>query len=320
MTKHELVERLQRITVSRRGHRPALYKPLLLLTLFGRVRAKGARRVSFAEIEAPLRSLIQRYSSEDSADSVGQPWWHLPTDGLWRVMGDQGNVLRESETPRGNQRVPSIEELRKQHGEFPRAIQTLLSRDPAVAVDAIELLLGEYFRDQDASKRTELLTDISYGNSAAVAGTASNRIGRPYSNAGQLQSVARRDPFEVDPDVVDRGNQAHARTLDALADFLRSKNIQPLRPDATEPTFDLAWELNGLVYIAEVKSITAANEEKQLRLGLGQVLRYRQALEVSWTKVIPVLVPERRPAETGWTDLCNALGVKLVWPGAFGLL
>src|SRR5688572_16828487 len=139
MTKHELLERLQRITTSRRGHRPALYKPLLLLVLFGRVSAEGPRRISFAEIENPLRSLIERYGLGDSAASVGQPWWHLPTDGLWRVIGEQGNVLRESETPRGSQHVPSIAQLRKQYGEFPRAIQDLLLRDPGAAVDAIDL-------------------------------------------------------------------------------------------------------------------------------------------------------------------------------------
>lgn len=321
MTKQELLDRVKAITVSMRDHRPALYKPLLLLVLFSRVGARGVRRISFSEVEGHLRLLIRRYSPEDSAESVGQPWWHLPTDGLWRVVGQEGDILRESETSRGDLRVPSCEELRKQQGEFPPAIRELLSRDPGAALDAIDLLLAQYFGEQDPMQRTGFLNDVGYLEDGGLAGNSiRSRIGRPYVNAGRLSPVANREPFETDPDVVDRGNQAHASTLDALADFLRGKNIQPLRPEGDEPSFDLAWEHDGLAFVAEVKSLTEANEEKQLRLGLGQVLRYRQALETRGMKIVPVLVPERRPTEPGWSELCSALGVRLAWPGAFGSL
>ena len=37
-------------------------------------------------------------------------------------------------------------------------------------------------------------------------------------------------------------------------------------------SFDIAWEDEGTVFVAEVKSLTTENEEKQLRSGLGQVL------------------------------------------------
>jgi predicted restriction endonuclease len=116
MTREELLERLGRVNVSRRGHRPALYKPLLLLLLLSRTRKNGVREISFAEIESDLKSLVERYSPEDSAESVGQPWWHLPTDGLWRVYDEERAVVRELGTPRGDQRVPSLDRLRRQHG------------------------------------------------------------------------------------------------------------------------------------------------------------------------------------------------------------
>src|SRR5262245_10374345 len=115
MTRQELLGRLQRINVSRRGNRPALYKPLLLLLLLSKVQTGGIRRFEFRDIEAQLRSLIERFSPEDSPESVGQPWWHLPTDGLWAVLDDEGHLLRASGTPRGEQRVPPLDELRRQH-------------------------------------------------------------------------------------------------------------------------------------------------------------------------------------------------------------
>lgn len=142
-------------------------------------------------------------------------------------------------------------------------------------------------------------------------------IGQPYSNVGQLPLSASRDAFEVDPDKIGRGNQAHATTQDALADYLRGKGIEPLQPKPGDPEFDLAWEAEKIVFVAEVKSVTSANEEKQLRLGLGQVLRYRHLLGRGERRVVAALVAEREPKDPSWVGLCRELGVVLVWPGAF---
>jgi len=147
---------------------------------------------------------------------------------------------------------------------------------------------------------------------------AANRpIGRPYVNVGRLSRSEQREPFDVDPDKVDRGRQAHADTQDALADFLRGSGIVPRSPVNGEPEFDLAWETTEAVFVAEVKSTTAANEEKQLRLGLGQVLRYRQALSADGRRVVAVLVAETKPTDETWMTLGSQLGVVLAWPAKF---
>jgi hypothetical protein len=65
--------------------------------------------------------------------------------------------------------------------------------------------------------------------------------------------------------------------------------------------------------VAEVKSITAQNEEHQLRVGLGQVLRYRHHLSaLGHNRVVAVLVPERQPRDPSWRELCQELGVVLL--------
>jgi hypothetical protein len=85
-------------------------------------------------------------------------------------------------------------------------------------------------------------------------------------------------PFSVDPDVVDRGVRAHAATQNELAARLVLAGFSPLGPDASTPAFDIAWWQGAVFVVAEVKSLTIANEERQLRLGLGQVLRYSHKL------------------------------------------
>jgi hypothetical protein len=76
----------------------------------------------------------------------------------------------------------------------------------------------------------------------------------------------------------------------------------------------LAWETETTIFVAEVKSLTLANEERQLRLGLGQVLRYWHALSDQPKPVMAVLAVEERPSDESWLALADRLGVWLLWP------
>ncbi len=82
--------------------------------------------------------------------------------------------------------------------------------------------------------------------------------------------------------------------------------------------FDLLLEHSddegGKVVIVEAKSTIASNEEKQLRLALGQVLRYRQLLAGSGRPVVGMIAVERAPADARWSELCEQAGVLLAWP------
>jgi hypothetical protein len=138
-------------------------------------------------------------------------------------------------------------------------------------------------------------------------------IGAAYREAQVSPLPSERQPFTVDPALVERGLRGHADTQNELARVLRQAGIEPRSRLPREPNFDLAWEKEGTVFVAEVKSITDDNEEEQLRLGLGQVLRYRHSLQrLSHEYVVSVLVPERAPRDPSWGDLCQELGVVLL--------
>jgi hypothetical protein len=128
--------------------------------------------------------------------------------------------------------------------------------------------------------------------------------------------MMKPDKFAVDPALVERGVRGHANTQNRLAEQLRSLGIEPRSPRPDEPNFDIAWRANGRAFVAEVKSLTIRNEEKQLRLGLGQVLRYVHQLGPD-ISARAVLVLERCPCDSTWSELCVQLGVILAWPGVF---
>jgi hypothetical protein len=86
------------------------------------------------------------------------------------------------------------------------------------------------------------------------------------------------------------------------------------KPD--EPNYDLAWKLDDEIWVAEVKSITNSNEEKQLRPGLGQLLRYCQLLKTKG-KVRGILAIERAASDAMWIELCKTHNILLVWLDVF---
>jgi hypothetical protein len=139
-------------------------------------------------------------------------------------------------------------------------------------------------------------------------------VGVTYVPADESAAVAERDPFVTDPDVVERGTRSHARLQNQLAAEVVSAGLVPLSPAADDALFDLAWRDGEDLHVAEVKSTTATNEEHQLRLGLGQLLRYRHALSADGTTVHATLYVERQPADPQWCELCQSLGITLRWP------
>jgi hypothetical protein len=145
----------------------------------------------------------------------------------------------------------------------------------------------------------------------------SNKIGRKFVEDDEDALPRAAASSLSDPDLVGRGHRAHKHTRNALAMYLKSLGIQPLDPTPFDPPFDLAWRNGGALYVAEVKSITRENEEHQLRLGLGQLLRYCQLLRKRVEGIVPVLAPELKPRDPEWHQLCKELNIRLVFPPDF---
>lgn len=136
---------------------------------------------------------------------------------------------------------------------------------------------------------------------------------RPYQEAEHTPRESRQ-PFDVDPDAIDRGLAAHVKIQNDLAEMARLAGFEAFSPGPDGPQFDLAWsELDGWVTVVEVKSLTAENESGQIRLGLGQILDYAFQLNQMGHRVKPVLVVERAPISGHWVDVCATAGVRLLW-------
>jgi hypothetical protein len=145
---------------------------------------------------------------------------------------------------------------------------------------------------------------------------APRELGKAYREAEENPPDFQREaPPSKDPDSTGRGLAAHNRTQNMIARVLRSLAIEPLSPGYNDPEFDIAWKQGDMFCVCEVKSITAANEERQLRMSIGQVIRYRQKLAAKGHEPIAsVIATERQPSDSSWQELCEHEGILLLWP------
>lgn len=185
MNPEEIRERFANLNVWKRGGERAPHKPLLLLLMLGRLSRGGERLVTFAEVEAPLKSLLVEFGPPRRTQNPHLPFWHLQTDAVWEVVGLSDPERRSpGDTPR-------VKELRDRRvmGGLLEHIYTEVREDSNLLRDLVRRLLDESFPESlheeiaaavglELTDRTPLPRDprfrervlIAYGFSCAVCG------------------------------------------------------------------------------------------------------------------------------------------------------
>jgi hypothetical protein len=143
------------------------------------------------------------------------------------------------------------------------------------------------------------------------------RILRGAGRTGQaVRANTASDTRTVAGHVPKRAAQEHAELHNALARHIASTGLVPLARYSEGPHFDLAWKSGDTVCVAEVKSTTPQNEERQLGLAVGQILRYSHLIS-SKTMPLKVIAVSHPTRDLSWIDFCERLGIILVWPERF---
>jgi hypothetical protein len=306
-----VVERIGRLRRWARDGEAAPHKPLLLLLALERLRQGLPRLAPFTEIETPLRELLHQFGRQPGHAHPEYPFWRLQADGLWEIPDAAALPARASNSD------PPVSALRQRnpHGGLPLEVFDLL-RSRRDVLDRVADAVLQHLEPEQRATVMAYLGWEGVGTRVLTAGPSRDdtAIGVPYREEDEQVQVAAPAPFEVDPDKLGEGLRSHRTLQNQLAEFLRDHGLDPQRPRPGRPAYDLAWETTFAIFVAEVKSITDVNEERQLRLGLGQVLRYHDLLQPAAKPVIPVLAVNREPSDPRWRRLCDNVKVSLVWP------
>jgi hypothetical protein len=142
-------------------------------------------------------------------------------------------------------------------------------------------------------------------------------FGKAYREADENPPNSDREaPPSKNPNSAGRGLAAHNKTQNSISAVVHKFGWIPRSPRSNEPEYDIAWEASGNLFVCEVKSLTLKNEERQLRMAMGQVIRYRQKLNAAGHEpVYAVIAAEREPTDQSWDELCEQENIILVWPG-----
>jgi len=160
----------------------------------------------------------------------------------------------------------------------------------------------------------EQLLDISRLASADVDPPGPAGLGTGYYDDPVDRTLKPMAVFTRDDSKLERALAVHADTQRQLALHLRGHGIVPRKRTDGEPDYDIAWSQGSQIVVAEVKSLPEDGIDRQLRIGVGQILHYRELLRRRFgTEVLPVLAVPTDPGEP-WHDVCAAAGIVLSWP------
>jgi hypothetical protein len=144
----------------------------------------------------------------------------------------------------------------------------------------------------------------------------------PYQPV-RLRGRTNRDPFPFDPEELDRATVAHGEFQNKVAALAEKAGYEVLQAGVGDPAvFDLAWKSSAGKAIVEVKTLsTTKAEDKQLRLGIGQVLDYQERFRAQGENVRAILVVDKMPKQAQhWERLCESHKIQLAWPSTLSKL
>ncbi len=184
MSPHDLLGRIDRLGVWRRGDQCAPHKPLLLLYALARF-AEGRRDLPFSEVEPALRVLLVAFGPPRPAQHPEYPFWRLQTDGLWTLGRTDGLVQRQSNHD------PTLSSLRAVDpaGRFPDGVAEALVAEPPLVGRLAGALLDAHF---PASLHDEILDAVGLDLETHAPHTRTRRRRDPAFREAVLRAYGYR--------------------------------------------------------------------------------------------------------------------------------
>ncbi len=141
----EIIERFAGVSVWKARGQRAPHKPLLILWALARLQRDGGNSFSFAEINHPLKVLLEDFGPSRKSYHPEYPFWHLQTDGLW-VIPERDAIDRDlARRPRRNNPPKRTLLGVDAHGSFPEALAIRLQGDPTLVNRISQRILDENF-------------------------------------------------------------------------------------------------------------------------------------------------------------------------------
>ena len=141
MQRQELTDKFRGLTVWKNGGQRAPHKPLLVLLALGYLQREGRRELAYAEIEGPMKKLLEDFGPPRQSYHPEYPFFHLQSDGVWALTTEAGIQLPL------DRKYPSAGVFREYgvKGGFPEPLLRTFQEDPEAIREVADLLLSAHF-------------------------------------------------------------------------------------------------------------------------------------------------------------------------------
>jgi putative restriction endonuclease len=171
MTREEILQAFDRMRVWQRGDQRAVHKPVLVLFALAKVGAGGTAMMDWNDAEPHLKELLEEFGPTDSSKTRHNPFWHLRTDGLWRLEGPESILARAPSA------TPTLSELRDNHirGGFPPPLRAALQGNPELVATIARRIVDAHFPE---SIRADVLAAVGLPDDLTDVRSAQEQIRR----------------------------------------------------------------------------------------------------------------------------------------------
>lgn len=138
MKPEEIKEKIQNLSVWKRGGERAPHKPLLLLLFLGRLSRNEPRLGFYKEIRGELKKLLVDFGPPRSRQATNYPFVRLVNDNIWEISGKRKLETRKDW---GELELISNETT----GGFKKEVFQLLKVDPKLVFELAQILLFDNF-------------------------------------------------------------------------------------------------------------------------------------------------------------------------------
>ncbi|MFC3016575.1 phosphorothioated DNA-binding restriction endonuclease [Virgibacillus litoralis] len=133
----ELKERIDNITIWKKGDQRAPHKPLLILFALGQVQVTNSRFLHYEFVRNKLMELLREFGPVRKSYHPEEPFVRLKNDGIWELSGAV------------NYQSPSNKYLLTNNiaGGFTREVFNLLTKKPNLLQEIAQSILDKHFPD-----------------------------------------------------------------------------------------------------------------------------------------------------------------------------
>lgn len=137
MNKEELINKIQNLSIWKKGEQRAPHKPLLILLALGEFQSKKSNLFPYEEVRPKLKELLVDFGPIRKSYHPEEPFVRLTSDGIWEL---NQSVDRRSFS---NKLLLSNDIS----GRFTKDVVGLLESDQTLIANIAQIILDEHFPD-----------------------------------------------------------------------------------------------------------------------------------------------------------------------------